>query len=70
MAKKTKAKKKFKGTVSRNAAKQVRGASFGHLKLPKGLNVFKEEPGSRISLDIMPYEVTANNHPDRDEEYE
>lgn len=70
-SKKSKGKsKKFKGAVSRNAAKQARGASFGHLKLPKGLNVFKEEPGSRINLDIMPYEVTAANHPDRDEEYE
>jgi hypothetical protein len=72
MAKKSKktTKRKFKGSVSRNAAKQVRGAQFGHLKLPKGVNVFKEDPGSRVSLDIMPYEVTVNNHPDRDDEYE
>ena len=69
MAKKTKTKR-FKGTVSRNAARQARGTQFGHLKLPKGLAVFKEEPGSRVSLDIMPYEVTMANHPDRDDEYE
>lgn len=69
MAKKTKSKK-FKGAVSRNAAKQQRGASFGHLKLPKNIPVFKEEPGSRVDLDIMPYVVTTNNHPDRDDEYE
>lgn len=72
MVKKSKktTKRKFKGSVSRNAAKQARGAQFGHLKLPKGLNVFKEDPGSRVNLDIMPYEVTVSNHPDRDDEYE
>ncbi len=69
MAKK-KTKKRFKGNVSRNAQKQARGASYGHLNLPKSISVFKEEPGSRASLDIMPYIVTAVNHPDRDEEYE
>lgn len=69
MAKK-KGKKRFKGMVSRNAQKQQRGASYGHLNLPKGLSVFKEEPGSRVNLDILPYEVTAANHPDRDDEYE
>ncbi len=69
MAKK-KGKKRFKGTVSRNAQKQQRGASYGHLNLPKGLSIFKEEPGSRVNLDILPYEVTAANHPDRDDEYE
>ena len=66
---KVKTKKKFKGAVGRNAAKQTRGAQFGHLNLPKGLNMFKEEPGSRVSLDIMPYVVKVNNHPDKDEEY-
>ena len=69
MAKK-KGKKRFKGMVSRNAQKQQRGASYGHLNLPKGLSIFKEEPGSRVNLDILPYEVTAANHPDRDDEYE
>ncbi len=65
-----KRKKKFKGGVSRNAQRQAKGSQFGHLNLPKGLQVFKEEPKTRVSLDIMPYEVTINNHPDRDEEYE
>jgi len=69
MAKKVK-KKRFKGTVSRNAAKQARGTQLGHLSLPKGLPVFKEEPGSRVSLDIIPYVVTDSQHPDKDEEYE
>jgi hypothetical protein len=67
---KDKKKKKFKGGIARNAAKQNRGNQFGHLNLPRGISVFKEEPGSRVNLDIMPYEVTAHNHPDRDDEYE
>lgn len=67
--KKRKSKGRFKGTVSRNSEKQVRGNQYSYLNLPKGVGVFKEEPGTRVSLDIMPYEVTDVNHPDRDEEY-
>ena len=69
MAKKKKMRG-FKGKVGRNTEKQNRGSQFGHLNLPKGLNVFKEEPGSRIKLDIIPYQVTSKVHLDRDEEYE
>ncbi|MCK9457302.1 MAG: hypothetical protein M0R31_08420, partial [Candidatus Riflebacteria bacterium] len=62
-------KRRFKGAVSRNAAKQSRGAQYGHLNLPKGISVFREEPKTRVSLDILPYTVTDANHPDRDDEY-
>jgi len=64
-----KGKKKFKGGVSRNAQKQSKGTQYGHLNLPKGISVFKEEPKTRVSMDVMPYEVTDPNHPDRDDEY-
>ncbi len=71
MARRRKGKKRrFKGGVSRNAAKQSRSVQYGHLDLPKGVNVFREEPRSRVDLDIMPYEVTEDTHPDRDDEYE
>lgn len=67
---KKKKKSRFKGAVSRNAERQVRGISqYGYLRLPKGVNIFKEEPRTRVELDIMPYVVTCDNHPDRDEEY-
>lgn len=70
---KTRTKKRktsrFRGAVSHNARKQQRGAQYGYLNLPKGVPVFKEEPGSRVNLDILPYIVTAENHPDRDDEY-
>ncbi len=67
--KKNKKKSKFKGAVSRNAEKQNRGSQYGYLRLLKGTNMFKEEPKTRVELDIMPYVVTCENHPDRDEEY-
>jgi hypothetical protein len=62
-------KSRFKGAVSRNAERQNRGSQYGYLRLPKGINMFKEEPKTRVELDIMPYVVTYDNHPDRDEEY-
>lgn len=70
MAKKTEKKKKFKGAVGRNSAKQAQGTQASHLKLPKGVTLFKEDAKSRIELDILPYEVTTEFHPDRDDEYD
>lgn len=67
--KKNKKKSRFKGAVSRNAERQNRSSQYGYLRLPKGINMFKEEPKTRVELDIMPYVVTCDNHPDRDEEY-
>jgi len=60
----------FKGKGGRNATKQSRNAQYKHLNLPKGMRIFKEEPKSRVSLDILPYQVTDPHHLDRDEEYE
>lgn len=62
-------KTSFKGAVARNAAKQSRGVRYSHLNLPKGIEMFEVEPKTRINLDIMPYVVTDENHPDRDDEY-
>lgn len=68
--KKNRRKSRFKGAVSRNAERQARGVSqYGYLRLPKGVNIFKEEPRTRVELDIIPYVVTCDNHPDKDEEY-
>jgi hypothetical protein len=69
MAKKDRTRKKFNSAgVGRNAAKQSRGSQYGYLNLPKGTPIFKEEPDTRVTLDIMPYEVTIENHPDRDDD--
>lgn len=67
--KRDKRKRGFKGIVRRNAAKQQRGNQFGYLNLPKGIQVFKEEAGGRVNLDILPYEVSSDHHLDRDDEY-
>jgi hypothetical protein len=65
----TKRKSKFRGKVAKNTQTQkTRGSSYGHLNLPKGINVFKEEPGGRATLDFLPYVVTDERHMDRDVE--
>lgn len=63
------AKASMKDKVSRNSHKQkVQGSTYGYLMLPTGVELFKEEAPSRIKLDIMPYVVTSDCHPDRDDE--
>lgn len=61
----------FRGKVSHNASQQrSKATNYGHLVLPRGVNMFKEEPGGRIALDVLPYFVTDQHHPDRDDERE
>lgn len=65
---KSKRKSSFAGKTTSNAKKQQnQGSNYGYLKIPKGVNLFKEEPG-RTTLDIIPYEVSIPNHPDLDEQ--
>lgn len=60
---------KFKQKVAANSHKQrTQATQYGYLRLPRNVSVFKEEPGSRVRLDILPYVVTDENHPDRDDE--
>ena len=58
----------FKGKVSHNAEKKDREMSFSYLVMPKDIEVYVPDPGTML-LDIIPYFVTDENHPDRDEEY-
>ncbi len=61
----------FRDKVAKNSQQQRSKASnYGHLALPRGINVFKEEEGSRVTLDFLPYVVTDAAHPDRDDETE
>lgn len=67
--KKTKGVSKFRAAVAANVKKQKsEGAKYGYFTLPSDLKLFKEEPGSRITLDIIPYVVTDPKHMDRDAE--
>jgi len=66
MAKK-KRTSKFRGKVAQSAKKQVaQGSQYGYLNLPKGVNIWKEEPKSKVKIDILPYLVTDPKHPDPD----
>lgn len=61
----------FRGKVAANAGQQkAKATSYGHLQIPRGVPVFKEEGGERVSLDILPYVVTDPGHPDRNDEVE
>jgi hypothetical protein len=42
-------------------------SNYGYLKLPKGVNVYKETEG-RHKIDIIPYIVSDEHHPDKNEE--
>lgn len=63
-----KRKSKFRGKVAQDVNKQeARGSSYGHLMLPKNTNMFKPKKGKNY-MDIIPYIVTDEKHPDRDKE--
>lgn len=62
-------KSSFRDKVLGNVKKQkTQSKQYGYLALPKGVNVFKETPGSRVRLDFLPYTVVDYKHPDRDDE--
>ena len=62
----SKKKSNFSGKVGADAHRQQSsGSSYGHLQLPRGVNVFSVDgAGGRVFLDILPYEVTDPKHPD------
>lgn len=69
MARKKKTSK-FSGRTGDSATRRKKeGSQYGYLNLPKGLNVFKEEPSTKkcpvTKLDILPYSVEEKNHPDK-----
>lgn len=68
---KNKKKSSFRGKVSADSKRQGTGGSnYGYLNLPKGVSIYSPTPGSREKFDIIPYEVTIDNHPDKLEENE
>jgi hypothetical protein len=62
---KEKKKSRFSGAVSSNAVKQKEKSNFGYLTLPEGVSMFKIDSGKSMFFDILPYEVTDKNHPDK-----
>lgn len=66
MAKKKGGVSKFRAAVAGNVQQQkTQGSKYGYLNLPRNVRIFKEEPGSRVSLDILPYTVTDPKHIDK-----
>ena len=67
MARKRK-KSIFRDRVANNSHKQkTQSSSYGYLQIPKGVDIFKEEPSTRVFLDFLPYRVTSERHMDRDD---
>ena len=58
-------KSSFLGKVASDAERQISGAKYGYLNLPKGVGVYSPEPGTTVTIDFMPYIVTDPKHPDR-----
>jgi hypothetical protein len=54
-----------KTVVTNNERQEASASSYGFLRLPNGISMFNAEPGGRMKFDIIPYEVTTENHPDR-----
>lgn len=63
-----KRKANFKGKVLHDAKKRDRDSSPGYLTLPDDFEYFVPEPGGRTRLDFLPYIVTDDRHPDKDED--
>jgi len=67
--KRKKSKSSFRNKVSANSKRQQQQAkSYGYLKLPKDVSIFKETPGGKARLDFIPYEIILSNHPDRNDD--
>jgi len=63
----SKKRKSFFGANVATDAKKRRekGASYGYLNIPKGVSLFKERAG-RFTVDVIPYIVSSDYHPDMD----
>ena len=48
-------------------SRQMRKSGKNWLKVPKGFSLYKEEPGSKIKIDILPYVVkNVDKHPEKE----
>jgi len=57
----------FKGKMKDVTDKRKKGRSYGYLTIPNGIEIFQLENNTcKVEMDILPYEVTSDNHPDKD----
>lgn len=60
---------KFRDRVGAdNEREKARGSSYGHLILPRGIKMFQVQGGDRVRLDFLPYVVTDEHHPNRNDD--
>src|SRR5512139_3037857 len=63
-------KSTFKGKVVSSDQKQRSSKKTPHLIIPKGIKLFKLPEGVRsFSVDFLPYIVSNEKHPERDDKY-
>ena len=79
MGKKKNKKFSLKGKIGKSIEKYEarKSKGSGYLNLPDGVNLFKEmdcipkgKRTGKVVLDFLPYEVTIDNHPEKNEEIE
>ena len=59
---------KFADQVGANIEQdKSRKGGFSYLSLPRGVELFKVEGGDRIEVDFLPYVITDEKHPDRND---
>ena len=58
-------RKSMRNRVHKDSQKTMGIGNF-YLQLPQGTEFFAVEPGSRCTIDILPYEITDPEHPDRE----
>jgi hypothetical protein len=62
---------KFRSQTTADAERQQsNNTGFGYLNLPRGIKVFSAPPGGKVVMDIIPYTVSDEHHPDRDADRE
>jgi hypothetical protein len=62
-----KKKSRFAAKVKKNIENRAKDSSYGFLKVPNGVKVYKPSPGT-VTFDFLCYKVKSNDHPDKDEE--
>lgn len=61
-------KSSFRGTVTENIRERERSSRSNYLTLPEGIKLLSiPEKTLQLSMDFLPYIVTMDNHPDRNE---
>ena len=56
----------FRGKVHKIAEKRERGgSSYGYLRLPTNVQMFQPAVDTKVTMDMLPYLVTSESHPDK-----